>query len=171
MATKRSPAKPKPAGGMTKEEAYNVLQVASTADGELIIQAYWHLARKFQAEAGNDRSARRRLDELNRAYLALSPKAEANVPPEAPEAPGLPRPPQRPTTAEPALAAALAAWIGRLVRQTGTRWPGRAPEVAIITITLVVLGLLALSSGANATWTLVTLAVAAVTIVAPWRRT
>ena len=153
---------------MTKEEACKVLQVASTADGEIIIQAYWHLARKFQAEAGNDRSARRRLDELNRAYLVLSPKAEANVPPEAPQRP---QPPRRPTTAEPALAAALAAWIGRLVRQTGARWPGRAPEVAIITITLTVLGLLALSSGANATWTLLTLAFAAVTIVAPWRRT
>lgn len=170
MATKRSTAKPK-SNGMTKEEACNVLQVASTADGEIIIQAYWHLARKFQAEAGNDRSARRRLDELNRAYLVLSPTAEANVPPEAPEAPGLPRPPQRPTTAEPALAAALAAWIARLVGQTGARWPGRAPEVAVITLTLVILGFLALSSGANATWTLLTLAFAAVIIAAPWRRT
>ena len=153
---------------MTKEEACNVLQVASTADGEIIIQAYWHLARKFQAEAGNDRSARRRLDELNRAYLVLSPKAEANLPPDAPEAP---RAPQRPTAAEPALAAALAAWISRLVGQTGARWPGRAPEVAVITLTLVILGFLALSSGANATWTLLTLAFAAVIIAAPWRRT
>ena len=156
---------------MTREEACEVLQVASIADSEIIIQAYWHLARKFQAEAGNDRSARRRLDELNRAYLALSPKAEAIVPPEPPETPEAPQPPQPPTPAEPALGAALAAWIGRLVKQTGARWPGRAPEVAIITITIVVLGLLALSSGANATWTLLTLAFAAVTIVAPWRRT
>lgn len=162
---------------MTKEEACKVLQVASTADGEIIIQAYWHLARKFQAEASSDRSARQRLDAVNQAYRALSPKAEAIAPPEAPQPPQTPQPPQAPlppqpsTTAEPALAAALAAWIGRLVRQTGTRWPGRAPEVAIITITLVVLGLLALSSGANATWTLLTLAFAAVTIVAPWRRT
>ena len=171
MVTKRSTAKPKSANGMTKEEACHVLQVASTADGEIIIQAYWHLARKFQAEAGTDRSARRRLDELNRAYLVLSPKTEAIVPPEAPEAPQRPQRPQRPTTAEPALAAALAAWISRLVGQTGARWPGRGPEVVVITLTLVVLGLLALSSGANATWTLLTLAFAAVTIIAPWRRT
>ena len=44
---------------MTKTEACKILQVASSADAEIITQAYWHLARKYRAAGGRDRSVDR----------------------------------------------------------------------------------------------------------------
>jgi hypothetical protein len=55
------------------------------------------------------------------------------------------------------------------VEQTVARWPGRAPELGILTGTSVWLGYLAISSGANQAWAIIALTVALITIWSPWR--
>lgn len=143
---------------LTREEACAVLQVAPSADETLITQAYWHLARKYRARAAQDPEARRRLDELHEAYRVLFPGREG-PPDEAPTGED-----------ESPVAEELLAWLRRLVSQTAARWQGRVPEVAVLTAAVVILTLLALAAGASALWTLLTAAVALLTIVAPWRR-
>lgn len=147
--------------GLTKADACKILQVAPTADRELITQAYWHLARKYRVDMARDPEAQQRLDELNRAYLALNPgQSEAPLPQKMPLA-----------LEEPDLAAEVITWLRRLIDETAARWPGRGPEVAVLAATTTLLAFLALSAGATALWTLLAAGVAALTIWAPWRRT
>jgi hypothetical protein len=146
--------------GLTKEEACQILQVASTADRELITQAYWHLARKYRSEMARDPEAQQRLDELNEAYLILNPgQTEAPLPKEPP-----------PFREESDLASDAVAWFRELIDDIAGRWPGHAPEIAVLAATTAILTLLAISSGASAIWTFLAAGVAAVTIWAPWRR-
>ncbi len=148
--------------GLTKEEACEILHVAPNADAEIITQAYWYLARKHRAEAGRDPRARQRLDQLNQAFLVLHPAPE-NAPPLEELPPAAPN--------GPPLAEELIAWLRRIIEQTSARWQGRVTEIAVLTGATAVLGFLALSAGASPLWTLLALAVAAVTIWAPWHRT
>lgn len=159
MATRRATAKTRQAQGLTKTEACKLLQVAPSADEELITQAYWHQARKVRAYARHDPEARKRLDELNRAYRVLNPAAG--------EAP-LER--ETPPSEQPEISAAFTGWLRRLIDQVAARWPGRATEVAVLTATTTVLTLLALGAGADPLWTALATGVAALTIWAPWRR-
>lgn len=163
MVTKRAPAKPKAKAnnGMTKEDACTVLQVAASADGEIITQAYGYLARKYQAKSNRDRGTRKRLEELNKAFLVLHPTANGEQIVPAP----LPT-----DNAESISMAEFFAETRRLVARISSRWSGRAPEVIMFIITTAWLGFLALSSGANPFWTLLALAIAGATIWAPWRR-
>ena len=148
------------ASGLTKDEAYQILQVASTADRELITQAYWHLARKYRSEMARDPQAQQHLDELNQAYLTLNPgQTEAPLPQEPPQ-----------FREERDLAYDAVAWFRELIDDIAGRWPGHAPEIAVLAATTAVLTLLAISSGASAIWTFLAAGVAAVTIWAPWRR-
>ena len=145
---------------MTKAEACRILQVASTADTEIVTQAYWHLARKYRAKAGRDRRARQRLDDLNEAYRVLHPASD-----------GAPAPEEalRAAPDEPPLAEEFSAWLGRLIVQTNARWQGRMPEVAVLAASMAVLAFLALSAGASALGTVLVLAVAVLAIWSPWR--
>ena len=147
--------------GLTKSEACKVLQVAPTADEELITQAYWHQARKVRVLASHDPEARKQLDQLNRAYLVLNPaRNEAPLSQEAA--------PERQSTpfAEDFLVS-----VRSLIDQTRRRWPEHVPEVATLSVTTAILTYLALAAGASPLWTLVAAGVAVVTILAPWRRT
>lgn len=145
---------------MTKREACKVLHLAPSADAEIITQTYWHLARKVQAEPESEEN-RRRLDELNEAYYALHPAPQKALVREA-----------APQPAEPGkdLAAELLAWFRQVVDQTILRWRGRVPEITALTITTLVLALLALSAGASWLWTLLAAGAALVTVWAPWRK-
>lgn len=147
---------------MTKEEACKVLQVALTADEEIITQAYWHLARKYQAKANRDKNARERLDELNRAFVVLHPAAQPNNDSPGPAAANEPE--------APSLGEVLSA-LSQLIGQVLSRWRDRAPEVVVLTLTIGWLGALALGAGASPLWTVLALAVAGATVWAPWRRT
>lgn len=161
MPSKRATAKTEAEHGLTRAEACKILQVAPTADQELITQAYWHHATKLRVHAPRDPEARRRLDELNRAYLVLNPaQGEAPLSKEVP-----------PTREEPNLAEEFMARLRRLIEQTRARWPGHVGEVTTLSVTTAVLTFLALSAGASPLWTLLAAGVAAVTIWAPWRRT
>lgn len=166
---------------MTKTQACRVLGVATTADPEVVVQAYWHLARKYRATAGRNARARQRLDELNRAYLVLQPNGHGE-PPVEPE-PVVIEPGPMPVAAastrigaqassaqEPPLLTELIAWVRELVRQTKARWRGRVPEITILTATTAVLGYLALTSGEGGLITVLTLGAAGLAIWAPWRQ-
>lgn len=145
---------------MTKTEACKALQVASSADEEIVTQAYWHLARKYRADASRDKRARARLDNLNRAYLVLLPKSGGAPSPTT----AMPQEPEPPLTEE------LAALGRRIAQRTRARWQGRLPELAILSATTATLTFLALDAGANVPLTLLAAALAAFAFVAPWRR-
>lgn len=163
MVTKRAAARPKTKAnnGMSKEDACRILQVAASADGEIITQAYGYLARKYQAKSTRDRRTRQRLEELNEAFLVLHPTAngEQLVPKPLP-----------PSDADSISLGEFFAETRRLIARISSRWSGRAPEVIVLIVTTAWLGFLALSSGANPLWTLLALATAGATIWAPWRR-
>ena len=56
---------------MESKELYEVLGLQPFADGAMVDQAYWHLAKSFQTLAVTDPRARQSLDELNDAYGVL----------------------------------------------------------------------------------------------------
>ncbi|HYM15203.1 MAG TPA: J domain-containing protein [Dehalococcoidia bacterium] len=56
---------------MTDRDYYEILGLTPRADGMMVDQAYWHLARKYQALAQTNPGARIMLDELNEAYGVL----------------------------------------------------------------------------------------------------
>ncbi|OGO51138.1 MAG: hypothetical protein A2148_07250 [Chloroflexi bacterium RBG_16_68_14] len=146
--------------GLTKDEACRILQVAPSADEGLVTQAYWHHASKLRVLAPRDPEARRQLDELNRAYLVLSPaQSEAPLSNEVP-----------PVQQEPSFAEEVVGWLRRLVEQTQARCPEHVPEVTTLTVTTTLLTFLALSAGASPLWTVLIAAIAAAVIWAPWRR-
>ena len=136
-----------------------MLQVAPTADAEIITQAYWYLARKYRATAGTDDESRRRLDALNDAYRVLQPGTE-DAPPQLP--PAEPR--------GPSLSDQIGARLQQAFDETKERWRGRVPEIGALTATTMVLAFLAFSAGASGVLTLLATTVAIVTIWAPWRR-
>jgi hypothetical protein len=148
------------ARAMTKTEACKVLQVASSADEEIVTQAYWHLARKCRAEASRDKRARARLDNLNRAYLVLVPTAGAKPAPHT----------AMPVEPEPPLTEELATVGRRIVQRTKARWQGRIPELAILSATTATLTYLALAAGASVPLTALAAGFAVFAFVAPWRR-
>ncbi len=145
---------------MTKKEALKTLHLAPSADIEMITQTYWHLARKLQAEPESEES-RKRLDELNEAYYALHPTPDLESAQEA--APSA-------VEANEDVIGDVVAWFRKIVDQTIVRWHGFVPEITALTITTLVLAVLALSAGASLIWTFLAVGVALVTIVAPWRK-
>jgi hypothetical protein len=182
---------------MTKAHACKVLGVATTADPEIVVQAYWHLARKYRSTASRNARARQRLDELTRAFLVLQPGGRTDPPPPEPApvviepqpvpiavvppaatepTPIAALPPPAPTgppsspAPEPPLLTELVAWVRDVVRQTKARWRGRVPEIAILTATTTVLGYQALSSSGGGLITVLTLGAAGLAIWAPWRQ-
>jgi curved DNA-binding protein CbpA len=56
---------------MTTRTHYEVLGLAPGADGAMVDQAYWHLAKTYQQLAPQDPRAEQLLDELNEAYGIL----------------------------------------------------------------------------------------------------
>jgi len=56
---------------MSDRDYYEILGLTPTADGAMVDQAYWHLARKYQGLAATNPRAQQMLDELNEAYGVL----------------------------------------------------------------------------------------------------
>lgn len=147
--------------GLTKAEACKILQVAPSADEELITKAYWHLARKYRAYAPSDPQARERLDQLNKAYVVLNPGKG-----EAPLAKEIQPPPEEP----PGFFEQAYKSVGQFIEHTMARWPEHVAEVSILTGTTAMLTYLALSAGASVFLTIGAAAIAGLAIWAPWRR-
>jgi hypothetical protein len=60
---------------MSDRDYYEILGLTPAADGAMVDQAYWHLARKYQSLATTNPRASQMLDELNEAYGVIgSPK-------------------------------------------------------------------------------------------------
>jgi hypothetical protein len=60
---------------MSDRDYYEILGLTPAADGAMVDQAYWHLARKYQSLATTNPRASQMLDELNEAYGVVgSPK-------------------------------------------------------------------------------------------------
>ena len=53
---------------MSDRDYYEILGLTPGVDGQMVDQAYWHLARKYQSLGAIEASARYALDELNEAY-------------------------------------------------------------------------------------------------------
>jgi hypothetical protein len=150
-----------PDRALTKAEACKILQVAPSADEELVTKAYWHLARKYRVYAATDTQARDRLDQLNKAYVLLNPgKGEAPLAKEV-----LPAPEAPPGFFEQAYRS-----VSQGVEHTLARWPEHVAEVSVLTGTTAMLTYLALSSGASPVFTLIVAGLAGMAIWAPWRR-
>ena len=146
---------------LTNAEACRILQLAPTADEELVTKAYWHLARKYRAYAPHDPETRQRLDEINRAFVVLHPGGG-----EAPLAHEVPPEPDAPPTFFEQLFRSLQ----QAFEHTKAVWPEHLGEVSVLSGTTAVLTYLALSSGASALWTLLAAGIAGLAILAPWRR-
>ena len=56
---------------MSDRDYYEVFGLTPGADGAMVDQAYWHLARKYQALATTNALGHRMLDEINEAYGVL----------------------------------------------------------------------------------------------------
>ena len=56
---------------MSDRDYYETLGLTPIADGAMVDQAYWHLARKYQTLAATHPDANHMLDELNEAYGVL----------------------------------------------------------------------------------------------------
>lgn len=56
---------------MSDRDYYEVLGLTPRADGTMVDQAYWHLARKYQQLAMTNARGQRLLDDLNEAYGVL----------------------------------------------------------------------------------------------------
>jgi curved DNA-binding protein CbpA len=54
-----------------ERDYYEVLQLHSSADHAMVVQAYWHLARKYKNAMDGDAFAERALEELNRSFDIL----------------------------------------------------------------------------------------------------
>jgi curved DNA-binding protein CbpA len=64
---------------MSGQDYYEVLKIHPSADHEMVAQAYWHLARKYNATSAYDLGATKRLEELNEAFAVLgSPDQRAD---------------------------------------------------------------------------------------------
>jgi curved DNA-binding protein CbpA len=57
---------------MTTDNYYDVLGLAPGADGAMVDQAYWHLAKSYQRQAPLDPRAEHQLNQLNEAYSVLA---------------------------------------------------------------------------------------------------
>ncbi len=64
---------------MSGRDYYEVLKIDPSADHAMVTQAYWHLARKYNAASGYDLGAKKRLEELNEAFAVIgSPDQRAD---------------------------------------------------------------------------------------------
>jgi len=63
---------------MEGRDYYEVLQLHPSADHAMIVQAYWHLARKYKIAMDRDAFAEYAIEELNRSFDVLgSPESRA----------------------------------------------------------------------------------------------
>ena len=161
MPAKKPALKSEAVRHYSKAEACKILQLAPTADEELITKAYWHLARKERIVAHHDPGARHRLDNLNRAYRALNPAG--GEPPLSRDLPPL-------QVEEVAFPNRFFTSLRRTIDETVARWPGRTTEMAVLAVVTVILGYLALTSGASPMWTVLAAGCGVLAIWAPWRR-
>ena len=65
-----------PPTGFSQVDPCRVLHLLPSAPQELIVEVYWHLVHRLQAEAQRDPSLRSRLEQLNEAYAAIASRRQ-----------------------------------------------------------------------------------------------
>jgi curved DNA-binding protein CbpA len=169
VSRKRSEAGPK--------DYYEVLRVHPRADASLIEEAYWHLARQYQAEIGTRPEAAKRLDELNDAYNVLRTPALRQSYDELTRArraaegvESRPGPAPAPTKSDKPKRAAKEERKPEKERSPDViRWEMPPLQAAVTAVGLIVLGSIALRYGAPVFLTLILAGVAIFCALFPWR--
>jgi hypothetical protein len=148
---------------MERTQAFSTLRLDTTADGQMVSDAYWRLVRQAQSAAAADPERRAEIDRLNEAYTTLTPAGTPYVAPPkqqfiVPEGSGI-----RPLDA-------MADWVAAEALRTRRRWAQRNPEIAMIGGGALVLMFAAIGAGASLIAVFVAMAVVLVAIWSPWRR-
>src|SRR5438105_12622385 len=68
-------------GAMERRQAFTTLRLDTTADGQMVSDAYWRLVRQAQAIAAANPEHRAEIDRLNEAYTTLTPAGTPYVVP------------------------------------------------------------------------------------------
>src|SRR5438874_1443483 len=109
---------------MERTQAFTTLRLDTTADGQMVSDAYWRLVRQAQALAAADPEHRGEIDRLNDAYTTLTPAGTPYV-----------VPPQQQYGAQQQAASgmpwldAFAEWVSAEALRTRQRWANRNPEI------------------------------------------
>ena len=166
---------------MERTQAFTTLRLDTTADGQMVSDAYWRLVRQAQAVAAANPEQRAEIDRLNDAYTTLTPAGTPYVvPPQqhyGAQAAGTPYvvPPQQHYGAQQQGSGigwldAFAEWVSAEALRTRQRWANRNPEIAMIGGGALVLMLAAIGAGASLIFVFVAIAVVLAAIWSPWRR-
>ena len=149
--------------GARSKDYYQILQLHPTADSTMVDQAYWRLARLYNAAIPSEVTAITKLDDLNEAYRVLGspalrqeydqgghadPSAGAAPPAPRPDEPLLPSVPRlKPQLWQPSLALpelGLASWLvvvgalSVLVLASAALFAGAHPALVITSFLIVV---------------------------------
>jgi len=149
---------------MERTQAFTTLRLDTTADGQMVSDAYWRLVRQAQAVAAANPEQRAEIDRLNDAYTTLTPAGTPYV-----------VPPQQHYGAQQQGSGigwldAFAEWVSAEALRTRQRWANRNPEIAMIGGGALVLMLAAIGAGASLIFVFVAIAVVLAAIWSPWRR-
>ena len=149
---------------MERTQAFTTLRLDTTADGQMVSDAYWRLVRQAQAVAAANPEHRAEIDRLNEAYTTLTPAGTPYV-----------VPPQQQYGAQQQVSGigwldAFAEWVSAEALRTRQRWANRNPEIAMIGGGALVLMLAAIGAGASLIFVFVAIAVVLAAIWSPWRR-
>ena len=150
---------------MERTQAFTTLRLDTTADGQMVSDAYWRLVRQAQAIAATDPEQRAEIDRLNDAYTTLTPAGTPHV-----------VPPQQHYVAQQQQGSgigwldAFADWVTAEALRTRQRWANRNPEIAMIGGGALVLMLAAIGAGASLIAVFVAMVVVLAAIWSPWRR-
>jgi hypothetical protein len=147
---------------MDRSEAFRTLNLAESADGQMVQTAYWALVRQAQDEGTRNTKARWKIDAYNEAYTTLAPDAKQYEPP-----------PPRQTASAPEGTEFIdraVDWLSEEGRRTKERWEHRLPEIAVLGAVSLFLMILALSEGASFVLVLLCWFVVLAAIWAPWRK-
>ena len=148
---------------MERTQAFTTLRLNTTADGQMVSDAYWRLVRQAQAQAAAEPERRSEIDRLNDAYTTLTPAGTPYVVP-----PQQQYGPQQQTSGMPWLDA-FAEWLSAEALRTRQRWPNRNPEIAMIGGGALVLMFAAIGAGASLIAVFISMAVVLAAIWSPWR--
>jgi hypothetical protein len=160
---------------MNRADALRVLHLDEGSDSHAVETSYWTLVRHAQTRSPDETTAAREVDELNRAYAALTPA------PSRMEMVRKPPEPARVGRGVPATSAAgsgkssdnlidaVLAWLAEEAARVRERWTGRNAEVALICGAVAALAVAALMAGASLLIVLACVAVVFVGVWSPWR--
>jgi hypothetical protein len=160
---------------MNRTEALKVLHLDEGSDSHAVETSYWTLVRHAQTRSPDETTAAREVEELNRAYAALTPAPTRmeTVRKSSPSA-GAGRAASAGTVARPGrsddnIIDSTLTWLGEEAVRVRQRWAGRNAEVALICGAVAALAVAALMANASPLIVLACVVVVFVGVWSPWR--